>query len=52
MSGWMKYPYIECLDCEKYDPDDEDNWTIVNTPLEACSHNNDCPVEKVGNSNV
>lgn len=45
MSGWMKYPYQECLDCDYYDPDEDEDWAIVNSPYEDCSHTTaGCPV--------
>jgi len=44
MSGWMKYPYQECLDCEKYDLEEDEDWAIVNYPSETCAaENEDCP---------
>lgn len=43
MSGWMKYPYLECIDCENCDIDEYDNWAIVNHPYETCDNiNKDC----------
>jgi hypothetical protein len=45
MSGWMKYPHQECLDCDKYDPDEDEEWAIVNHPNETCdSVTEDCPM--------
>jgi hypothetical protein len=47
MSGWMKYPYIECMDCDRYDSDEDEDWAIVNHPYEACNYTTtDCP-EKI-----
>jgi hypothetical protein len=42
MSGWMKYPFEECVDCDHYNPDEFD--AIVNRPSEDCrSKHDDCP---------
>jgi len=47
MSGWMKYPYQECLECDNYDPEEDEGWAIVNHPYEACNYTTeDCPVKK------
>ncbi len=44
MSGWMKYPYTECIYCERYDLEEDEEWAIVNHPYETCdSIHKDCP---------
>ncbi len=44
MSGCMKYPFQECLDCEKYDLEEDEEWAIVNYYIETCAaKNDDCP---------
>jgi len=41
----MKYPYQDCLECDHYDPDEDDSWALVNSPYYDCSHTTkDCPV--------
>lgn len=48
MSGWMKYPYTECIDCEWYDLEEDEEWAVVNNPYETCdSIHKDCPVKKM-----
>jgi hypothetical protein len=47
MSGWMKYPHLECADCEYNDDlrikcDEYFEEIIVNHPGEVCKHD-DCP---------
>ena len=44
MSGCMKYPYQECIDCEKYDLEEDEDWALVNYYSETCAaKNDDCP---------
>ncbi|HEY5585669.1 MAG TPA: hypothetical protein VIK78_14435 [Ruminiclostridium sp.] len=43
MSGWMKYPYKECEECEYFDWDKAQD--IVN--LSEVCRRKDCPVKEV-----
>jgi len=46
MSGCMKYPYQECIDCVKYDLEEDEDWALVNYYSETCAaKNDDCPGE-------
>jgi hypothetical protein len=48
MSGWIKYPYLECADCRYCEEiadlaeDDDVGQIIVNHPSEICQNSN-CP---------
>jgi len=42
MSGWIKYPYKECEECEKFDWDRAND--VVPQPYMACSYSEDCPI--------
>ena len=45
MSGWMKYPSNRCLDCDRYDYEEDNDWAICNNPADTCkAQHDDCPL--------
>ncbi len=50
MPGYMKYPYMECQECDFFDWNEAED--VVNKLSETCSNTNaDCPVRQEGGLN-